>query len=94
MRCRQSPPDYTNVDNRRGTVSFLAQGQAPGADAGLFTGSAVPLVDAVFRVKGTDAISIATTTSIQVGSQADPIFMSATSSNGDDISKSQDMAQV
>lgn len=94
LACRQSPPAYLRVDAARGTASYLVQNQAPGADPAAFSGSKVALADAVFKVKGPQAIPTATVAAIQVGSTTDPVFLSATTSNGDDISKAQGAAQV
>ena len=92
--CRQSPAEYTDLNVAQGTVTFLAQGQEAGADAALFTGSNVALADVVFRVKKAAVSNGSITTSIQVGSELDPVFLTSAASNGDDISKQQSHAQV
>ena len=82
------------MDVARGTATILVQGQVQDAEAALFTGSSVALVDAVFSVNSGVAIEDAEVTVLQVGTAVDPVYLSSTASNGDDISRTQDIAQV
>ena len=50
-------------------------------------------MDAVFRVKSSDDAALLTT-NIQVGSETDPVYVSSLSSNGDNIARTQPIAQV
>lgn len=82
------------VDDRDGSITFLVQGQQPEMPDTAFVGARVALADVVFRVVGGLESSTESLTSIQVGSDTDPIYVSSLTSNGDDITKGQNAAQV
>jgi hypothetical protein len=82
------------LDENRGAATYLVQGQAPSAVASAFTGSAVALMDAWFRVAVAPGRNGTVITEVKVGSAQDPIYLSSLTSNGDDISEGHAIAQV
>lgn len=91
-----------DIDNQLGTVSILADGQNIAAAAPLshFTGTAVHLVTLICTVSHTaseipqEGSGILHQDVLQIGSAVDPVRLSSTTSNGDDVSILQDRAEV
>ena len=90
-----------DIDNQLGTVSILADGQnTTAAPPSHFTGTAVHLVTLVCAVSQgvSDALQhapgVLVRDVLQIGSAVDPVRLSSTTSNGDDVSTEQNTAEV
>lgn len=90
-----------DIDNQLGTVSILADGQnTTAAPPSHFTGTAVHLVTLVCTVSQGVSVFLQNVSGVlvrdvlQIGSAVDPVRLSSTTSNGDDVSTEQNTAEV
>jgi hypothetical protein len=89
------------IDNKAGVASMLADGQNVSAEPELLQGPSVHLVtlecvvvEDVLGNAGQNASMSLVKEVLQIGSVVDPVRLSSTVSNGDDISTSQNVAEV